>query len=54
MMKMMAQKQSEMDSAINNLKVLKDAIGADTIVGPTNTQAYKEQSEIVLDKQDEE
>jgi hypothetical protein len=54
MMQAMAQKQSEMDSAINNLKVLKDAIGADTIVGPTNTEAYKEQADIVLDKQDEE
>ncbi|MCP4321453.1 MAG: hypothetical protein GY787_06315 [Alteromonadales bacterium] len=54
MMKMMEQKQTEMDSAINNLKVLKDAIGADTIIGDTNTQVYKEQADIVLDKQDEE
>jgi len=54
MMQAMAQKQAEMDSAINNLKVLKDAIGADTIIGDTNTQAYKEQADIVLDKQDEE
>ena len=54
MMQAMAQKQSEMDSAINNLKVLKDAIGADTIIGDTNTEAYKEQADIVLDKQDEE
>lgn len=54
MMQLMQQKQSEMDSAINNLKTLKDAIGADTIIGDTNTQAYREQAGIVLDKQDEE
>jgi hypothetical protein len=54
MMKAMEQKQSEMDSAINNLKILKDAIGVDTIIGDTNTEAYKEQADIVLDKQDEE
>ena len=54
MMQAMSQKQAEMDSAINNLKTLKDAIGADTIVGPTNTQAYKDQADIVLDKQEGE
>ena len=54
MMQAMAQKQAEMDSAINNLKVLKDAMGVDAIVGPTNTQAYKEQADIVLDKQEGE
>ena len=32
----------------------KEAMGVTTIVGPTNTQAYTEQADIVLDKQDEE
>jgi hypothetical protein len=48
------QQQQQLNDAINNLKVLREAMGVDAIVGPTNTQAYKEQADIVLDKQDEE
>lgn len=52
--KAQAQQQQEINDAINNLKVLREAMGVDSIVGPTNTEAYKEQADIVLDKQDEE
>jgi hypothetical protein len=48
------QQQQEINDAINNLKVLREAMGVDAIVGPTNTEAYKEQADIVLDKQNEE
>jgi len=48
------QQQQEINDAINNLKVLREAMGVDAIVGPTNTQAYTEQADIVLDKQGEE
>ena len=36
----------------DTLKTLKEAIGADTIIGPTNTEAYKDQADIVLDAQE--
>lgn len=47
------QQQQEINDAINNLKVLRESMGVDSIVGPTNMEAYKEQAEIVLDKQEE-
>jgi len=50
--KAQAAQQQEINDAINNLKVLREAMGVDAIVGPTNTQAYKEQADIVLDKQE--
>jgi hypothetical protein len=34
-----------------SLKILREAMGVDTIVGPTNTQAYKQQADIVVDTQ---
>jgi len=37
---------------IDGLKSLKEAIGANAIVGPTNTQAYKQQADMILDSQD--
>lgn len=52
MLKAQQQQQQEINDAINNLKVLREAMGVDAIVGPTNTEAYKEQAEIVLDKQE--
>ncbi len=52
MMKAMEQKQSEVNDAINNLKVLREAIGAETIIGPTNTEAYKNQAKEVVISQD--
>ena len=39
-----------MTQAINGLIGLKDAIGADTIIGPTNTAAYQNQADIELPK----
>jgi len=49
--KAQAAQQQEINDAINNLKVLREAMGVDAIVGPTNTQAYKDQADIVLDEQ---
>lgn len=43
--------QQEINDAINNLKVLREAMGVDAIVGPTNTQAYKNQADEVIDEQ---
>lgn len=34
------------------LKILREAIGVKSIVGPTNTEAYKEQADIVLESQE--
>ena len=54
--KQMFDQQAQIVDALNTqaqtLKVLREAMGIDTIVGPTNTEAYKEQAEIVLDTQD--
>ena len=50
-LKIQAAQQKEINDAINNLKVLREAMGVDAIVGPTNTQAYKDQADIVLDEQ---
>jgi len=52
--KQQAAAQQEINDAINNLKVLREAMGVDAIVGPTNTQAYKDQADIVLDEQKEQ
>lgn len=54
MMQAMKQQQQEINDAFTNLKVMREAIGVDAIVGPTNTEAYKEQADTVLDKQGEE
>jgi hypothetical protein len=51
MMQTMQLKNQEMNDSINNLKVLREAMGVDSIVGPTNTQAYKDQADAVLDEQ---
>lgn len=48
------QQQKEINDAINNLKVLKEGTGVDAIVGDTNTQAYKNQADIVLGEQREQ
>ena len=50
--KAQAAQQQEINDAINNLKVMREAMGVDAIVGPTNTQAYKEQADIVLESQE--
>lgn len=42
----------ELKAQAETLKTIKDAIGVDAIVGDTNTQAYKDQADIVLDSQD--
>lgn len=52
--KQQQQQQQEINDAINNLKVLRESMGVDAIVGPTNAEAYKEQADIVLNKQNEE
>lgn len=49
--KAQAAQQQEINDAINNLKVLREAMGVTAIVGPTNTQAYKDQADIVLNEQ---
>lgn len=46
------QQQQRLNDAFTNLKVMKEAMGVDAIVGPTNTEAYKNQADIVLDEQD--
>ncbi len=46
------QQQDSFSQAVNDLKVLREAMGVDSIVGPTNTEAYIEQSEIVTEKQE--
>ncbi|WP_372857633.1 portal protein [Pseudoalteromonas sp.] len=53
-LKMQQQQQQEISDAINNLKVLREAIGADSIVGDGNTEAYAKQAEIVKSKQEAE
>ena len=50
-LKQQQQQQQEINDSINNLKVLREAMGVAAIVGPTNTQAYKDQASIVLDEQ---
>jgi hypothetical protein len=42
----------ELVDQVNALKTLRESIGADQIIGPTNTQAYKQQADIVLDTQE--
>ena len=51
MLDTMKQQQDSFSQAVNDLKVLREAMGIDSIVGPTNTKAYVEQADIVLDKQ---
>ena len=41
-----------LNTQANTLKTLRESMGVDTIVGPTNTEAYKEQADIVLDSQE--
>ena len=47
----MSQQQKEINDGINNLKLIREAMGVDAIVGPTNTLAYKKQADIVLEDQ---
>jgi len=44
---------SELKTQAETLKTIREAMGADAIVGPANTEAYKQQSEIVVDSQDQ-
>ena len=44
--------QQEINDAINNLKVLREAMGVDAIVGPHNQKAYIDQAKIVDDIQE--
>lgn len=52
----LADSQMQMIDALNTqantLNKLREAMGVDTIVGPTNTEAYKDQADIVLDTQE--
>lgn len=41
-----------LNTQANTLKTIREAMGIDAIVGPTNTKAYKEQADIVLDSQE--
>ncbi len=50
--KAQAAQQQEINDAINNLKVLREAMGVDAIVGPHNQKAYIDQAKIVDDKQE--
>jgi hypothetical protein len=43
-----------LNTQADTLKILKEAIGVDTILGPTNTEAYKDQADIVLETQKEQ
>lgn len=47
------QQVSELTEAINQLKGIREASGADAIVGPGTVQNFKTQSDIVSDEQDE-
>lgn len=51
---MQSQTIETLNTQANTLKTLREAIGADSIVGPTNTEAYKAQADIVLDSQDDQ
>lgn len=51
---MQSQTIEALNTQANTLKTLREAIGADAIVGPTNTEAYKAQADIVLDSQDDQ
>ena len=51
--KAQAAQQQEINDAINNLKVLREAMGVDAIVGPHNQKAYIDQAVIVDNKQEE-
>jgi len=57
-MQMLIDMQKQTVEALNTqaqtLKTLREAIGANAIVGGSNMRAYKNQANIVLDKQDEE
>jgi len=43
-----------LNTQANTLKTIKEAIGVDTVIGPTNTEAYKNQADVVLDAQEEQ
>lgn len=51
MMQTMQLKNQELNDSINNLKVLREAMGVDSIVGPGNTKAYIDQAQIVQSEQ---
>lgn len=52
MLELMRAQQQEINDAVNNLKVLREAMGVDAVVGPENTKAYSDQARIVDDKQE--
>ncbi|MCK5360345.1 MAG: hypothetical protein KAJ95_06940 [Gammaproteobacteria bacterium] len=41
-----------LNTQADTLKTLKEAMGIDTIVGPTNTEAYKQQADLVIETQE--
>lgn len=51
-MKGQAQVFESLKTQADTLKVLKDAMGIDTIIGPTNTEAYKNQADMIIESQD--
>lgn len=51
-MKGQAQVFESLKTQADTLKTLKDAMGIDTIIGPTNTEAYKNQADMIIESQD--
>lgn len=52
MLELMRAQQQEINDAVNNLKVLREAMGVDAVVGSENTKAYSDQAKIVDEKQE--
>jgi len=52
MLEMMQQQQDSLSQSINDLKVLREAMGVDAVVSPQGAENYQEQTEIVNDKQE--
>lgn len=50
---MMKEQSEQLKREIDGLKTLKEAIGVNAIVGPANTQAYKQQADMVIDSQND-
>lgn len=48
-----AQVYETLNTQANTLKTLKDALGVDAIVGPSNTEAYINQAETIVEQQEE-
>ena len=51
MMEVSKQQQQQLNDAVNNLKVLREAMGVDAVVGEGNMKAYAKQADIVSSEQ---